>query len=52
MSSLHLIKVVPIVNEATVEALEDLLFEAQQGRVVGLAYVALHRGTAYSGDIV
>lgn len=41
----------PAMSLATIAALEYLLLEARAGRVVGLAYVAMHRGYAYSVDI-
>ena len=36
----------------TVKTLWQLLTEAQNGTVVGFAYVAIHRNRGYSGDIV
>ena len=42
----------PIADKATVEALTKLLKEAKEGSVVGFAYVALHQGTSYSGDVI
>ena len=50
MASLHL--VTPTVDRETVETLHRLLKEAQAGRIVGFAYVALHCGPDYSGDVV
>lgn len=40
------------VDEETVTALTQLLEAAQAGRIVGIAYVALHHGPDYSGDVV
>lgn len=37
---------------ATVEKLTDLLDQARRGDIVGIAYVALGRGTDYTGDVV
>jgi hypothetical protein len=42
----------PAVDRGTVEALERLLSAARAGQIVGLAYVALHCGPDYSGDVV
>lgn len=50
MGQLHIVK--PVIDEPTVEALKKLLEEAQLGRIVGLAYIALHCGPDYSADIV
>ena len=36
----------------TVETLTRLLAEARAGKVIGVAYVALHHHHEYSGDIV
>jgi hypothetical protein len=44
--------VTPVEDKATVEALTKLLEQAQKGAVVGLAYIALHQGAAYSGDVI
>lgn len=43
--------VLPQADRETIEILLDLLYRAEQGEVVGLAYVALHRGKDYSGDV-
>ena len=42
----------PAIDSETVETLERLLADAKIGRVVGLAYVALHNGPDYSAEIV
>lgn len=42
----------PTVDRDTLEALERLVSAAKAGRIVGLAYVALHCGPDYSGDVV
>lgn len=42
----------PSVDAETVATLTLLLQAAQEGRIVGLAYVALHNGPDYSGDVV
>ena len=42
----------PSSSTETVETLLRLLSEARAGQVVGLAYVALHSGARYSGDVV
>jgi hypothetical protein len=42
----------PRIDRETLEALEQLVADAKAGRIVGLAYVALHAGTDYSGDVV
>lgn len=42
----------PQADKATVEALTILLEKAKQGGVVGFAYVALHQGGQYSGDVI
>lgn len=47
---LKLIK--PRVDAETVETLQGLLREAEAGRIVGLAYVALCRQNQYQGDLV
>lgn len=48
-----LIKLVaPAKDAETVDVLEDLLGRARRGEVIGLAYVALHPGCDYSGDVV
>lgn len=49
----HTLKLVkPQADAETVKALTALLRDAQEGRVVGLAYVALHKSPNYSGDVV
>lgn len=45
-------KIKAAVDSETVAALERLLQQAQQGQAVGLAYVVLHQGHDYSGDVV
>jgi hypothetical protein len=42
----------PCVDADTVTTLHRLLMEAQAGRIVGLAYVALCRRNQYEGDLV
>ena len=42
----------PLIDQSTVDALKNLLEEAQRGRIVGLAYIALKRGPDYSADVV
>jgi hypothetical protein len=46
----HLVQ--PRQDSATVETLQRLLDEALAGRVIGLAYVALHTQDEYSGHVV
>ena len=50
MGQLHIVR--PVIDEPTVEALKQLLEEARLGRIVGLAYIALHCGPDYTADIV
>lgn len=38
-------------SQDTIAALEDLLVEARAGRVVGLAYVAMHKVYEYTVDV-
>ena len=40
-----------VVSRETVEDLEHLLREALAGRIIGLAYVAMHKTFAYTVDI-
>lgn len=40
------------VSRRTVDELAALLHEARSGEVVGLAYVALHRGQVFTADYV
>lgn len=40
------------VNQDTIQVLERLLQEARAGRILGLAYVALHHQHEYSADMV
>lgn len=47
-----LILVRPDKDSETVETLTLLLKEARAGRVIGLAYVALHRHHEYSANLV
>lgn len=47
---LHL--VLPKVSPTTVEVLKLLLAEAQAGRIVGLAYVAMHSQNEHTSDVV
>jgi hypothetical protein len=42
----------PCIDSETVEILSRLLRDAKEGRVLGLAYVALHPANQYSGDLV
>lgn len=37
-------------SKETIEALTALLAEAKAGEVIGIAYVAFHAGTEYTGD--
>lgn len=46
---LHLVQ--QAVSKDTVDALEFLLQEARAGRVIGLAYVALHNSHDYTVDM-
>ena len=39
------------ISHDAVDALEHLLAEARAGRVIGLAYVAMHKAYDYSVDI-
>lgn len=41
-----------VADKDTVAALKQLLREAEAGRVVGLAYVALERRERFSADVV
>lgn len=50
MADLKLVQ--PREDKATVEALTKLLEQAKKGSVVGFAYVALHQGAMYSGDVI
>lgn len=50
MAELQLVQ--PTVDQPTVDALTKLLEDARRGSVVGVAYVALHHGSDYSGDVV
>jgi hypothetical protein len=47
-----LVLIKPCVDAETVETLQGLLKEAQAGRIVGMAYVALLRQNQYQGDLV
>ena len=38
-------------DQDTVAALRILLSLAERGEIVGVAYVALHKGSCYSGDV-
>lgn len=49
-ASLQLVKQQP--DKDTVETLQGLLRAAQDGRVSGFAYVALHDGQEFTGDAV
>lgn len=40
------------VSQETVEALTRLLADAKRGEIAGFAYIALHQGTSYSGDVI
>jgi hypothetical protein len=44
--------VLPQVSLTTVEVLTYLLSEAQAGRIVGLAYVAMHNQQNHTADVV
>ena len=47
-----LLQLVPTLpSRDTISALEHLLAEARAGRVIGLAYVAMHKTDAYSVDL-
>jgi len=48
----HLKLVAPVRDKETVEVLYDLLKQAHEGKIIGFAYVALHPGCDYSGDVV
>lgn len=39
------------VSPETVDALNHLLLEAKAGRIVGIAYAAIHPGYAYSAGV-
>jgi hypothetical protein len=43
--------ITPAVSRETVDTLEHLLAEARSGRLIGLAYVAMHKTYDYSVDI-
>lgn len=46
------VRLVPsAISQDTIAALEDLLTEARAGRVVGLAYVAMHKVYDYTVDV-
>jgi uncharacterized protein (UPF0210 family) len=48
-----ILSLVPVLaDQETVKALELLLEQAKAGEVMGLAYVAIHRGHGYSGNVV
>jgi hypothetical protein len=40
------------VDEQTVKTLSELLEQAKAGRLTGLAYVAVHPDSRYSGDVI
>lgn len=40
------------IDNDTVTALEHLLESAKAGKIIGLAYIALHNGPDYSGDVI
>jgi hypothetical protein len=42
----------PLADQDTIKVLADLLELAKRGEIVGLAYVALHKGCGYSSDVV
>ena len=42
----------PQEDRATVEELTKLLEKAKTGAIVGLAFVAMHQGGEYSGDVI
>ena len=47
------VKLVPSpVSKDTVDELAALLQEARAGKVIGLAYVALHKGQVFTADYV
>lgn len=50
MDTLRIVE--PVVDADTVRSLQKLLEAALRGRIVGLAYVALHCGPDYSADVV
>lgn len=50
MCALHVIAAP--VDQHTVDTLNKLLEEARSGKIVGIAYVALHQGPDYSGDVI
>ena len=41
----------PVVSREAVEELEHLLREARSGRIIGIAYVAMHKTFDYTVDI-
>lgn len=41
----------PAVSEETVSALEDLLEQARNGRVIGIAWICLQAGSDYEVDV-
>lgn len=43
--------IVPQASAETVAVLSELLHEAREGRIVGIAYVAMHKAYEYSFDI-
>lgn len=47
----ELLLLAPAVSSDAVAALEELLAEAKAGRVIGLAWVALHAGRTFTMDI-
>jgi hypothetical protein len=48
----HLRLVPPTQDRDTVEALTLLLAQAKEGKIIGLAYIALHHQHGYSADLV
>jgi hypothetical protein len=48
----HLAAVNAVASTEVVEALEGLLASARRGEVTGIAFVVLHPGLEYSGDVV
>lgn len=49
----QIVKLVPdAVSKETIDTLSALLQEARAGKIIGVAYVALHKGRHYSADNV
>lgn len=41
----------PVGDEDTLARLRELILMVESGEILGIAYVALHKGNGYSGDV-